>query len=91
MTRLSFWLLIPALAMFACGSEQADTAAEEAPQLEGDAIADALADADVVLLDVRNADELEEYGTIEGYVHIPIDELAERLDELPKDKKILTA
>lgn len=50
-----------------------------------------LADADVVLLDVREPWELEKLGTREGYINIPLAELEERLDELPKDKTILTA
>ncbi|AEV67317.1 CoA-disulfide reductase [Acetivibrio clariflavus] len=41
-----------------------------------------------VLLDVR--DEIEfSLGTIEGSVNIPLNELRNRLDELPKDKEIL--
>ena len=50
-----------------------------------------LADADVVLLDVREPWELEEYGTRAGYINIPVGELESRLDELPQDKTILTA
>ncbi len=50
-----------------------------------------LADANVVLLDVREPWELEKLGTREGYINIPIAELADRLDELPKEKTILTA
>ena len=50
-----------------------------------------LADPKVVLLDVREPWELEKFGTREGYVNIPLAELEDRLDELPKDKTILTA
>lgn len=50
-----------------------------------------LADANVVLLDVREGWELEKFGTREGYLHIPLAELEDRLDELPKEKTILTA
>ena len=50
-----------------------------------------LADPNVVLLDVREPWELEKLGTREGYINIPLAELEERLDELPKDKTILTA
>ncbi len=49
------------------------------------------ADGTVVLLDVREPWELEEFGTREGYINIPLGELETRLDELPKDKTILTA
>ena len=50
-----------------------------------------LGDENVVLLDVREPWELEEFGTREGYINIPLGELEDRLDELPKDKTILTA
>jgi Rhodanese-like domain len=50
-----------------------------------------LADGKVVFLDVREPWELEENGTIEGYVNIPLGQLEKRLAELPKDKAILTA
>ena len=50
-----------------------------------------LADSNVLLLDVREPWELEKFGTREGYVNIPIAELEDRLDELPKAKMILTA
>lgn len=43
---------------------------------------------DQLLLDVRTADEAAA-GTIPGAKHIPIDQLRERLGELPKDKEIL--
>ena len=42
----------------------------------------------IVLLDVRTAAE-NELGNIEGSVNIPVDDLRERLSELPKDKKII--
>lgn len=41
-----------------------------------------------VLLDVRTPAEREK-GCIPGTLHIPVDELRSRLDELPKDKSIL--
>ena len=50
-----------------------------------------LGDENVVLLDVREPWELEEFGTREGYINIPLGELEDRLDELPKGKTILTA
>lgn len=42
-----------------------------------------------LLLDVRNPGELQNGGLIEGAVNIPVDELRERINELPKDKEIL--
>lgn len=42
-----------------------------------------------VLLDVRNPGELNSVGYIEGAINIPVDELRQRMDELPKDKEIV--
>ncbi|QIA66015.1 FAD-dependent oxidoreductase [Vibrio astriarenae] len=44
---------------------------------------------DQVLLDVRNPSELESVGFIEGAINIPVDELRQRMSELPKDKEIV--
>jgi len=44
--------------------------------------------SDQLLLDVRTAEEVKA-GTIPGSVHIPIDDLRERLGELPRDREIL--
>ncbi|CAG19832.1 FAD-dependent oxidoreductase [Photobacterium profundum] len=44
---------------------------------------------DQVLLDVRNPGELENGGYIEGTLNIPVDELRQRMHELPKDKEIV--
>ncbi len=41
-----------------------------------------------LLLDVRNPEELRN-GFIEGAINIPVDELRQRLDELPKEKEII--
>jgi rhodanese-related sulfurtransferase len=45
--------------------------------------------ADVLILDVRNADEANA-GMIKGAILIPDEELAARIKELPKDKRIVT-
>lgn len=50
-----------------------------------------LATGKVVLLDVREPWELEKFGTLEGYLNIPLGQLEKRLHELPKDRAILTA
>ncbi|PSU45035.1 CoA-disulfide reductase [Photobacterium frigidiphilum] len=44
---------------------------------------------DQVLLDVRNPLELENGGYIEGTLNIPVDELRQRMHELPKNKEIV--
>ncbi len=53
-------------------------------------IAGVLEDDRVLLLDVRTARELHEAGTIAGAVHIHLGELADRLDELPRGRPVLT-
>ncbi|WP_406609757.1 FAD-dependent oxidoreductase [Agarivorans sp. JK6] len=45
--------------------------------------------AEQLVLDVRNPGELEKLGAIPGAVNIPVDQLRERINELPKDKEIL--
>jgi hypothetical protein len=67
------------------------TPAPEDQRVAPDDIDKLLADGKAILLDVREPKELEELGTREGYVNIPIGELERRLNELPKDKTILTA
>jgi len=42
-------------------------------------------------LDVREPKELEELGTIKGYVNIPMSQLESRLSEIPKDVYVVTA
>ena len=44
---------------------------------------------DVFLLDVRRPDELEENGAIEGYHHIPMDQIEARMSEIPKDRPLV--
>jgi NADPH-dependent 2,4-dienoyl-CoA reductase/sulfur reductase-like enzyme/rhodanese-related sulfurtransferase len=39
-----------------------------------------------VLIDLRNRDELETSGTIEGAVHIPLNQLRDRIEGLKRDK-----
>lgn len=42
-------------------------------------------------LDVREPKEIEELGSLKGYVNIPLGELEKRIGEVPKDKAIITA
>ncbi|MEL7288003.1 MAG: FAD-dependent oxidoreductase, partial [Pseudomonadota bacterium] len=42
-----------------------------------------------LLLDVRNPGELKSVGFIEGAINIPVDQLRQRMNELPKDKEIV--
>jgi len=43
---------------------------------------------DQILLDVRNPGELKN-GFLSGAINIPVDQLRQRMDELPKDKEII--
>ena len=45
-------------------------------------------DDDVVIVDVRRDDEYKS-GHVTGAVHIPVDDVLSRIQELPKDKKLL--
>ena len=67
------------------------TPAGEEMRVNADDIDTLLADGKVVFLDVREPKELEELGTRPGYLNIPLGQLERRLNELPKDKAILTA
>ncbi|MGY0402304.1 FAD-dependent oxidoreductase [Carnobacterium jeotgali] len=44
-----------------------------------------------LLLDVRNEGELEKNGRLKGALNIPLDQLRERLSEVPKDKPIIVS
>ena len=85
-----------ATAVFGWGCGGGDPAAEDpaapepAPRVEAADIDAALANG-ALLLDVRTDEELAEHGTIDGFVHIPIDELEARIGELPAGVPILTA
>lgn len=43
-----------------------------------------------VLVDVRTAKELEKNGAVAGALNIPLDELRDRLAEIPEDREVLT-
>lgn len=44
----------------------------------------------IFFLDVREPKEIEDLGSVKGYVNIPLGELEKRLSEVPKDKLIVT-
>jgi Mg2+ and Co2+ transporter CorA len=48
-------------------------------------------ESNTFFLDVRDPKEIEELGTLKGYVNIPLPELEKRMGEVPKDKTIITA
>ena len=65
--------------------------AEEEKKLSADELKELLEKKDVFFLDVREPKELQELGTIKGYVNIPLDQLEKRVAEVPKNKLIVTA
>jgi rhodanese-related sulfurtransferase len=81
MKRLLWTCLLAAIAL--------PLAAEK--KLTPDELAKALEDkTKIFLLDVREPAELEQTGVIDGYVNIPLGQLQARLNEVPKDKLIIT-
>ncbi len=42
-------------------------------------------------LDVREPKELEDLGTMKGFVNIPLGQLEKRMAEIPKDSVVVTA
>jgi rhodanese-related sulfurtransferase len=66
-------------------------AAQQAPKMTSDEVMALLEKGQVFFLDVREPKELEELGTLEGYVNIPLGQIEKRLNEIPKDKAIITA
>jgi rhodanese-related sulfurtransferase len=45
----------------------------------------------VFFLDVREPKEIQELGSIKGYVNIPLSQVESRLSEIPKDRTVVTA
>jgi rhodanese-related sulfurtransferase len=89
--RKDVQVVFAALSIAALGCQSRAPEEKELIQVEAGSIDQVLAQADALLLDVREPEEIQELGTIEGYLNIPIDELESRLDEIPRDKTILTA
>ena len=94
--------LVAVAIIAACGGGETPEAAAEAEsepmvsavaaptELDVENVATRLAGGeDIFLLDVRTPEELVQDGVIEGYNHIPIDELEGRLAEVPRDKPIV--
>ena len=46
---------------------------------------------DLFFIDVREPKEIEELGSLKGYVNIPVGQIESRLSEIPKDRYIVTA
>jgi len=65
--------------------------ADEEKKLSADELKALIEKKEVFFLDVREPKELEELGTIKGYVNIPLDQLEKRIAEVPKNQLIVTA
>ena len=61
------------------------------PMIPASQIESVREDQSPFFLDVRNPDEIRQLGTLDDSYNIPLDQLEARLDELPKDRLILTA
>jgi predicted sulfurtransferase len=86
---LALCVLTPSLAMAQASPSQPPP--PKAPKMASDDVLALLEKGEVFFLDVREPKELEELGTFEGYVNIPLGQIEKRLDEIPKDKAIITA
>ena len=86
-------LLLPSLAMAHHDAPQGQPAPSQptASKMTSDEVMARLEKGEVFFLDVREPRELAELGTFEGYVNIPLGQLEKRLNEIPKDKPIITA
>jgi rhodanese-related sulfurtransferase len=86
-------VLLAGLLLGACRAEAPMVQAPEADGLPRDMapaqIAELLAEDAIVLVDVREDDEWAA-GHVEGAIHVPLGELAARLEELPDDKPVVT-
>ena len=93
-TVFTILLAGPALAAAQTGPTSPAAPQADAPKAQRMASDDvqALLDAGkVFFLDVREPRELEELGTLDGYVNIPVGQVEKRLAEIPRDKAIITA
>jgi rhodanese-related sulfurtransferase len=91
-TVLAALLACASLAAAAPARAQAHAPAlDESKRVQAADIDALLAKGQVVVLDVREASELAETGTVKGAIHIPLGQLEARLGELPTDKVILAA
>ena len=89
---LAAFLLLPSLALAqAPPPSQPTPTPPKAPKMASDDVLALVEKGEVFFLDVREPKELEELGTFEGYVNIPVGQLEKRLAEIPKDKAIITA
>ncbi|MPY89180.1 MAG: hypothetical protein GEU99_14795 [Luteitalea sp.] len=90
MKTLSVMIALAAFAATQPAQEEVTPMGEDR-RVASDEIDKLLEEDKVLLLDVREPSELEELGTIEDSISIPLGQLEKRMGELPKDRLILTA
>ncbi|HEX6214861.1 MAG TPA: rhodanese-like domain-containing protein [Vicinamibacterales bacterium] len=93
MRRLLVVFALLAVPVVTMAQQPATPAAPQpkAQKMASDGVMALLEKGEVFFLDVREPSELEELGTLEGYVNIPLGQIEKRLKEIPKDKAIITA
>lgn len=64
--------------------------AEEVKKLTADDLKQYLQEGKYYFLDVREPSELQQYGSVKGYVNIPLGQVEKRMSEIPKDRTIVT-
>lgn len=88
MKRLTLALAVAVLAFSQDAPKQSEvrkiTDAEDLAQLLKN-------DKNMFFLDVREPKEIEDLGSLKGYVNIPLGELEKRMKEVPKNRTIITA
>ena len=85
------FLFVPHIAQAQAAAPAQPAAQPKAPKMASDDVWTLVEKGEVFFLDVREPRELEELGTLEGYVNIPLGQIESRLSEIPKDKAIITA
>jgi predicted sulfurtransferase len=85
--RLAPCLAVLFAASYAAAQEAAPASADQAPRMDAAEVKRLVEKGDAVLVDVR-AKEAFDSGHAEGALHIPVDQVASRLKDLPKDKLI---
>ncbi len=78
--------------VLALGCMPSETPKSSAPKtLSSDELAKLLEQpGNVFFLDVREPYEVKQLGSVKGYVNIPLSQLEGRLNEVPKDKLVVT-
>lgn len=83
--RASLWVALAAVG-FVFGQQQTT-----APRtIDADELSRLLEQKKVYFVDVREPEEIKQLGSVPGYVNIPLGQLESRLNEIPKNKLIVT-